>query len=309
MYSAFFGMSEEPFKLTPDPRFLHLAQPHRDALTALVEGVLLRKGSIMVTGPVGTGKTTLLHTALQFISSAAFGKTPIATAFLVNPRLTRDEFFESLLDEFEVSCSSTSKPRRLAALYAMLLEKQRQGGTSVLVVDEAHLLSIELFEEIRLLNNTDTYREKLLQVVLAGQPEMTTILDRPELAALKQRIASRCALRSLSLLETRAYINDRMRAAGLKGPSPFNGPVYDEIYAYTAGVPRLINLVCESCMVMGFMTKRSDLGVDIVEEAATSLGLKRSVPELSVPAGVAAGKGAPGTTEFPAGMFKQRRGN
>jgi general secretion pathway protein A len=302
-------MSEEPFKLTPDPRFLHLAQPHRDALTALVEGVLLRKGFIMVTGPVGTGKTTLLHTALQFISSAAFGKTPIATAFLVNPRLTRDEFFESLLDEFEVSCSSTSKPRRLAALYAMLLEKQRQGGTSVLVVDEAHLLSVELFEEIRLLNNTDTYREKLLQVVLAGQPEMTSILDRPELAALKQRIASRCALRSLSLLETRAYINDRMRAAGLKGPSPFNGPVYDEIYAYTAGVPRLINLVCESCMVMGFMTKRSDLGVDIVEDAATSLGLKRSVPELSVPAGVGAGKGAPGTTEFPAGMFKQRRGN
>jgi general secretion pathway protein A len=308
LYSAFFGMSEEPFKLTPDPRFLHLAQPHRDALTALVEGVLLRKGFIMVTGPVGTGKTTLLHTALQFISSASFGKTPIATAFLVNPRLTRDEFFESLLDEFEVSCTSTSKPRRLAALYAMLLEKQRQGGTSVLVVDEAHLLSIELFEEIRLLNNTDTYREKLLQVVLAGQPEMISILDRPELAALKQRIASRCHLRSLSPAETRAYISDRMRAAGLKGPSPFNGPVYDDIHAYTAGVPRLINLVCESCLVMGFMSKRSEIGADIVEEAANSLGLTRST-ELSVPAGMAAGKAAPSAGDFPAGMFKQRRGN
>jgi len=269
-------MHEEPFRLTPDPRFFHFADHYRDVLLKVVQGVLLRRGFTAVTGPVGIGKTTLLHAALQLISSTSFEKRPIATAFLVNPRLTRDEFFETLLDEFEISCSSTSKPRRLATLHAMFLEKQRRGGTSVLIVDEAHLLSVELFEEIRLLSNVDTYSEKLLQVVLAGQTEMMFKLDRPELRALKQRIAGHCHLRALSLAETRAYASDRMKAAGLRGPSPFQRPAFDEIYRYTSGIPRLINLLCESCLIIGFSIKQREIGMDIVEEAATSLNLNRS---------------------------------
>lgn len=276
MYSSFFGMSEEAFRLTPDPRFFHFADHYRDVLLKVVRGVLLRRGFIAVTGPVGIGKTTLLHAALQLISSTSFEKKPIATAFVVNPKLTRDEFFETLLDEFELSCASTTKPRRLAQLQAMFLEKQRRGGTSVLIIDEAHLLSVELFEEIRLLSNIDTYTEKLLQVVFAGQTEMMFKLDRPELRALKQRIACHCHVRSLSLSETRAYVSDRMKAAGLRGPSPFSRPTVDEIFRYTSGVPRLVNLICESCLIIGFSTKRREIGPDIVEDAAASLGLNRA---------------------------------
>lgn len=276
MYTDFFGMSEEPFRLTPDPRFFHFADHYRDVLLKVVQSVLLRRGFIAVTGPVGIGKTTLLHAALQLISSASFDKKPIATALLVNPKLTRDEFFEALLDEFEIPCSSTSKPRRLAALHSMFLERQRRGGTSVLIVDESHLLTVELFEEIRLLSNVDTYSEKLIQIVFAGQTEMMFKLDRPELRALKQRIATHCHLRSLSQAETRAYISDRMKAAGLRTPLPFTRQALEEIYRFTSGIPRLINLICESCLLVAFTTKRREIAGDIVEEAATSLHLNRS---------------------------------
>lgn len=298
MYTEFFGMSEEPFRLTPDPRFFHFADHYRDVLLKVVQGVLLRRGFIAVTGPVGIGKTTLLHAALQLVTSTSFEKRPIATALLVNPKLTRDEFFEALLDEFEISCASTSKPRRLAALHAMLLDRQRRGGTSVLIVDEAHLLTVELFEEIRLLSNVDTYSEKLLQVVFAGQTEMMFKLDRPELRALKQRIASHCHLRSLSLAEMRAYISDRMKAGGLRGPLPFTRQALEEIYRYSSGIPRVINLICETSLLIGFSTKRREIAVDIVEEAAASLHLNRSTT-LELPVTPASSAPAPEEAEDP----------
>ena len=282
MYLPFYDLQEEPFRLTPDPRFLHLAEPHRVALTALVQGVVLRKGFVMVTGPVGTGKTTLLHAALQILSDKSFANTVIRSAFLIHPTLSRDEFLEALLEEFEIPCASTSKPRRLTALHQLLLDAQRRGGTAVLLIDEAHLLSTDLLEEIRLLSNTDTYREKLLQIILSGQPELLTLLARPELNALRQRIASRCQLRALSLPEMRAYVAERLHAAGLRGPSPFPGPALEAIYHYTQAVPRLINLVCDSCLEIGFNTKRRLIEPDIVEEAAAALGL----PETALAAPV-----------------------
>jgi general secretion pathway protein A len=311
MYNAFFEMNEEPFRLTPDPRFFHFADHYRDVLLKVVQGVLLRRGFIAVTGPVGIGKTTLLHAALQLISGTSFEKRPIATAFVVNPKLTRDEFFETLMDEFELSCASTSKPRRLAQLHAMFLEKQRRGGTSVLIIDEAHLLSVELFEEIRLLSNVDTYTEKLLQVVFAGQTEMMFKLDRPELRALKQRIACHCHIRSLSLAETRAYVSDRMKAAGLRGPSPFSRSAVEEIFRYTSGIPRLINLICESCLIIGFSTKRKEIGLDIVEDAASSLSLNRvTTLELPVtPAERVVTADSEPASELPMEGLNQRRTN
>jgi general secretion pathway protein A len=277
MNFSFFGLREAPFSLTPDPRFLHLAEPHRAALANLLQGVVCRKGFMVVTGPVGTGKTTLMHACLRILTEKFFAEKPILSAFLVNPTLTREEFLESLLVDFEVDCPSTSKPRRLVALLQAFLEAQRRGGTSVLVIDEAHLLSLELLEEIRLLSNMDTYREKLLQVILCGQSELSTMLAKPELRALQQRIASRGQLRALSLPETRAYLAERLHAAGLQGSSPFLGPSVTEIYNYTGGVPRLVNLICEASLWIGWNTQTRQLEPYIIQEAAASVGLVEAI--------------------------------
>jgi len=262
MYLSYFKLQQEPFRLTPDPKFLHLAEPHRNVLTALLQGVVYRKGFIVASGPIGTGKTTLIHTALQMLNLKFFPGGKLLSAFLVNPTVTREEFLEYLLQEFEISCSTTSKPRRLLALYEAFLAKRRAGGTSVLFV-----------EEIRLLSNADTYKEKLLQIVLVGQPELLPLLLRPEMAALQQRIASRCKLRTLSLPETRAYIAERLLSAGLKTGSPFSSRALEEVYRFSHGVPRLINLICDNSMTITCETRRAQVEADVVLAAAENIGL------------------------------------
>jgi general secretion pathway protein A len=279
MYLSFFGFKDEPFRLTPDPRYLHLSEPHQAALTAVLEGIFYRKGLVMLTGPIGTGKTTLVHTALQLISDR---KMPIKSALLFNPVLSRDEFLEMMLEEFEVRCASTSKPRRLAALHQMLLDTQRARGTAVLFVDEAHLLSPELLEEIRLLGNADTHDGKLLQIVLSGQPELLTIMQRKELSALQQRIAARANLRPLTMPETRLYVAERLQAAGLQGSSPFPPDTLESLHRFSGGVPRLINLIGDGCLVRGFRIQRSTIQPDTVEDVAASLGVGLpTVPALA----------------------------
>jgi general secretion pathway protein A len=280
VYLAYYELKEEPFRLTPDPHFLHLSEPHQTALTTLLEGILYRKGLVMITGPIGTGKTTLVNTALKMLNDVSKQKMPIKSALMFNPTLTRDEFLEMMLEDFEVSCTSTSKPKRLMALNQMLLDAQRQGGTAVLFIDEAHLLSSELLEEIRLLGNADTHREKLLQIVLSGQPELTTMMSRRELSALQQRIAARANLRPLSLAETRSYIAERLHLAGLQNGSLFSPEALAQILRYSTGVPRLINLICDACLMLGFKTQRKVIQPDVVEEAAVSLGLIAPTVEL-----------------------------
>src|SRR5690349_3287776 len=270
MYLSFYGFTDEPFRLTPDPRFLHLSEPHQAALTAVLEGIFYRKGLVMLTGPIGTGKTTLVHSALQIIIDR---KMPIKSALLFNPVLSRDEFLEMMLEEFEVRCSSTSKPRRLAALHQMLLDTQRARGTAVLFVDEAHLLSSELLEEIRLLGNADTHEGKLLQIVLSGQPELLTIMQRKELSALQQRIAARANLRPLTVPETKTYVGERLNAAGLQGSSPFPAHTIEAIHGLSGGVPRLINLICDGCLVVGFRKQRAVIQPGMGGEVAASLSL------------------------------------
>src|SRR5579884_1944518 len=267
MYVSFFQLKDEPFRLTPDPRYLHLSEPHQAALTVLLEGILYRRGLVMITGPIGTGKTTLVHAALQVFVDK---KMPVESALLFNPTL--------MLEEFEVKCTSTSKPQRLKALHEMLLRTQRQGGTAVLFIDEAHLLSSELLEEIRLLGNADMHQEKLLQIVLSGQPELTQIMNRPELSALQQRIAGRAQLRPLSAPETRVYIAERLVSAGLQGNSPFSGTIPEVIHSVTKGVPRLVNLVCDGCLALGYRTQRRVIQEDMVEEVATMLNLTLPAP-------------------------------
>jgi general secretion pathway protein A len=273
MYASFYKLTEQPFELTPDPRFLHLSQSHWQALTTLVQGILLRKGIAVLTGPIGTGKTTLLFTMLQALSNPTIQPMPIATALLVNPTLTREEFLEAVLTEFEVQTTATSKVRQLAALQEMLLDRQGRGGTAVLVVDEAHLLSAELLEEIRLLSNMDTFDRKLLQVVLSGQPELLLKLDHPRLAALRQRVAMFHRLRPLTLPETSAYIAERLFAAGLRGPSPLASNAVELVFEYSRGVPRVINLLCDACFTQGFRTQSAQIGRTLVRDCAASLGL------------------------------------
>jgi general secretion pathway protein A len=275
MYTKFFGLKEEPFLLTPDPRFLHLAQPHREALTSLLESMLMRRGIMLFTGPVGTGKTTLLHAALRILSEKPEMQKRIRSAFIVIPTLSSDEFLEALLDEFEVPSAGKSKPARLQALHRMLLETHRENGLATLFIDEAHLLTNELLEEVRLLSNVDTYGGKLLQIILCGQPELLTALRTKEMAALRQRIAGRSSLRSLTQVETHDYINERLHIAGLIDSTSFTPPAVESIYFVSQGVPRVINLICDGCLRLGARTGQKHIRPNMVEEVAESMELNQ----------------------------------
>jgi general secretion pathway protein A len=274
MITTYFNLKDEPFRLTPDPRFLHLASTHGEVLTAVVQAILRRKGFMVVSGPIGAGKTTLLHAALQIVSQKSVSGAPIMSAFIVNPLLAPDEFLETLLLDFEISCPSTSKPARLNALHRAFIETQRRGGTSVLLVDEAHLLSLELFEEIRLLTNVETYHEKLLQVVLCGQPELLPVLQLPRLRSLQQRVAVSCELQPLTFPETQCYIAERLRKAGLQGTTPFAAASVKRIHEFSGGIPRLINLLCDGCLVAAYARRQKQIDVAIVEEAEGRLDVK-----------------------------------
>ena len=277
MYTAFYGLTDEPFRLTPDPRFLHLADFYRDVAVTLFNSIGHRKGFAVLTGPVGTGKTTLLHACLHVFYTKIKDRR-IESALLVNPMLSRDEFLESVLDEFEIKAEGSSKPARLSALHKYLLEIQADKGVAVLIVDEAHLLSPELLEEIRLLSNLDHAQGKLLQVVLSGQPELEALLSQPSSMALRHRVATWMSLRSLAPSEVRAYISQRLHTAGLTGPSPFSGAAIDAVIRYSGGTPRTINLICDQALTLGATTRVKLIGADLVEEAAHRL---RLVPEIT----------------------------
>jgi len=271
MYSAFYGLKQEPFRLTPDPRFLHLAEPHRNTLRAMVEGVAGRKGLQISVGPIGTGKTTLLYCLQHILSHESSQQRPLRSAFVVNPTLTHEELFEALFDELEIQSPATTKPARLRALHDLLLASHKRNGSVVLIIDEAHLLSPALIEEIRLLLNLDNYPENVLQVILCGQPELLPLLMKPALSALKQRISVVTKLRALTLVETRAYIAERLHIAGLRGESPFSTGALEEIFQRTNGVPRLINSVCDHTLSLGQRRQTKKIEADLVVEGAEEL--------------------------------------
>src|SRR5437899_254099 len=180
MYSAYYGLKQEPFRLSPDPKFLHLAEPHRNTLTAMVEGIARRKGLQVSIGPIGTGKTTLLYSLQHILARDVKAGRLIRSAFVVNPTLSRTELFETLFDELELTFDSSSKPARLRALHELLLQTHQHNGVVVIIVDEAHLLPPELLEEIRLMLNLDSYAVGILQILLCGQPEIVPLFMRPE---------------------------------------------------------------------------------------------------------------------------------
>lgn len=275
MHLEFYKLKRDPFLLTPDPGFLHFAEPHRKALLAMSRAVVERKGFMVLTGAAGTGKTTLLNLALCWFSRVQ----AMSSALIVNPLLNREELLETILDEFEIPAGATTKPQRLHALHSHLLKVKNSGGTCILIIDEAHLLTPELLEEIRLLNNMDTFQGKLLQVIFSGQPELASVLLDPRLKALCQRIAVLAQLRPLTLEETIEYIRERLRAAGLPESSIFTPQAAAAILRCTGGVPRLINVLCDACLRAGAATQTSTIETTLVVEAASKLAVLKSTAE------------------------------
>ena len=209
-YLEHFGLRQQPFTLTTDPKFIYLANTHRDALVSMLRVAVLRKGFMVLTGDVGMGKTMVLHSALYLMQQK---HSRFQSALIAMPTLSREEMLEYILEDLQIPCPSESKVRRLNALRDRLLETHRAGGTTILMVDEAHLLKPELIEELRLIAGIDAHDEKIIQMVLCGQPELHQLLDVSQLAAMKQRVSVWQTLKPLSLTETSAYISGRLKAA------------------------------------------------------------------------------------------------
>jgi general secretion pathway protein A len=261
MYLTFYGLSEKPFNTTPDPKFLYLTPGHREALAQLLYGVHENKGFIVLTGEVGTGKTTLLQALLQRLD----GDT--AVAFIFNSTLSFDGIFEYMLEDFGIAKTAASQAQRQVALNNFLIERRRAGQNTVLILDEAQNLDPPTLEKIRLLSNFETPREKLLQILLVGQPELEAKLQLPELRQLRQRIGLRCRIPVLTPQETSDYIRTRLRLAGARDPGLFTDRTIARISEYAGGIPRVINIVCDHCLLYGYADQKQKIHCDIVDQA------------------------------------------
>src|SRR5262245_3341645 len=269
MYHGFYGLTELPFELTPNPRFLFLTARHREALSNLHYALAAGKGLTLLVGEAGTGKTTLLQTV--FTSDEC---RHVRWVCLNNPLLTRDEFVRALAARFGLhGRASESKSAFLDELEAALYERRARGERSVLVVDEAQSLSAELLEEIRLLANIETASEKLLLVMLAGQPELSSRLNDPALRQLKQRIALRCEIAPFDLAETAAYIDSRVRTAGGESSRLFTRAAVRAVPEYARGIPRTINVICDTALVGGFAAGRQPVDRHIVLDVTADFDL------------------------------------
>jgi general secretion pathway protein A len=269
MYNAYFGLSAQPFSLSPDPSFFYRSEQHEEALANLIYGVQSRKGFVVLTGEVGTGKTTMLECLRDFLDSQR-----IEFAFIFNSRITPDQFFEMIAYDLDLQCPRTSKTEVLFALNALVVQQADQGRTTVLIVDEAHNLEWEVLEEIRLLGNMENRRGKLIQVILAGQPELDRKLDAPNLRQLKQRIVLRCNLDPFSETDTAEYINSRMEKAGMVNQMVFPPELMAEIHARSQGIPRVINAICDNLLLTCFALEGKTATVDMLDEVSRDMRLE-----------------------------------
>jgi len=265
MYRKFYGLTEKPFEITPDPRFLYLSENHKEALAHLTYAVKERKGFTVITGEVGTGKTTLIQTLLSRLD----GNT--RTAYLFNPKLGATDFLHYICEDLGLKGQKRSKGRYIAALHNFLMSCYARNENVVLIIDEAHTLDPELLEEVRLLTNLETPKSKLLQVILMGQPELNDTLNRPEFRQLKQRVSLRYHMQPLDKEETREYIKKRMRMAGAFDHDVFTPKAFKEIYEYSRGIPRLINIVCDNALLTGYAADQKVIGKSIVHEVINHL--------------------------------------
>jgi general secretion pathway protein A len=268
MYKSFYKLQSSPFGTSPDPRFLYMMPHTREALACLEYGISARKGFTVLTGEVGTGKTTLLRRALS-----SFTNRRVSTAFVFNPRLDTLDFLEFVLADFGIPVAARTKSGMLLQLNRWLIERFRMEETCVVVVDEAQNLSWELLEEIRLLTNLETSSEKLLQIVLSGQPELEEKLRHPSVRQLRQRVSLWCRTQSLTEAQTQAYVAERLRIAGASSPL-FTAEALSLIHRYSRGIPRVINLLCEHSLIVGYVEQVRQITPAIVEGVAIELELE-----------------------------------
>src|SRR5687768_10332476 len=243
VYEQFYGLKRSPFALTPDPSLLFMTSVHREASAGLAYSILSKKGFTVLTGEAGTGKTTLLHSVIRSIP-----KEKMCFSFVLNPSLAKEEFLEWALADFGLPRGLT-KAERLMRLETFLLEVHKAGKVAVLFIDEAHRLSVDTLEEIRLLTNFETEQEKLLQIVLVGQDELEDMLDRRELRQLKQRVGAWLRVRPLAMQQVGTYISHRWTRVGDR-PSPFSAAAVSLIGELSAGVPRIINSICDNALLL-----------------------------------------------------------
>jgi general secretion pathway protein A len=271
MYLEFYRLKEMPFGLTPDPRYIFKTESHLEVLATVKYGVEQSKGLIVVTGEVGCGKTTILRAALQ-----SFGEEVLAV-YIFNPFLTSAEFFEQLTMEMELRVpKNVSKPELLAAMAHILSWRHSQGLRTVLIVDEAHGLPPVLLEEIRLLMNFETNSEKLLQVILSGQPEFDEVLNHQNLRQLKQRVSLRGSIKPLSVFEINKYIRFRLKQAGAENVNLFDNGAVRLIGHVSQGIPRVINNICDNALLYGYASASEVITRDIIGEVITALSLAPS---------------------------------
>ena len=281
MYKEFYGLRANPFNVNPDPRYLFLTRHTEEALACLTYGIQSRKGFVLLTGEVGTGKTTLINKLLEWLRLQQ-----VATAFIFNSRLNVPQFLDYTMSDFGIPCDSRAKSQILLRLYNWLLDRYRAGETAVLIVDEAQNLSDEVLEEIRMLTNLETFTEKLLQIVLVGQPELEQKLKQPQLRQLRQRLTLRAKTHPLTLDETKAYVQQRLRIAGSNGQSIFEPDAVASIHRYAMGIPRVINLLCEHCLVSAFVDQQKIISPTVVDSVARDfdLGDNTTSAAMTVPA-------------------------
>ena len=291
MYAQFFGLSQEPFSIAPDPRYLFMSERHREALAHLLYGVGGGGGFVLLSGEIGTGKTTVCRAFLEQMPGNC------NVAYIFNPKLTAQELLRSVCDEFRVPYSAAepsgapSAKDYVDALNGFLLQAHADGRNSVLIIDEAQMLSADVLEQLRLLTNLETNERKLLQIMLIGQPELRTMLAQPELEQLSQRVIARFHLDALSLAETQQYIQHRLSVAGLKGAMPFDRKALARIHQLTGGVPRRINLLCDRAMLGAYALGTATIDRRIVDKAAGEVFESASFAQR--------GGAGPGTVRWP----------
>ncbi|HEY0847495.1 MAG TPA: AAA family ATPase, partial [Noviherbaspirillum sp.] len=277
MYTQFFRLSHAPFSISPDPRYLFMSERHREALAHLLYGIDSGGGLVLLTGDIGTGKTTICRCFLEQVPANC------NVAYIFNPKLTVIELLQSICEEFHVDIDrerAASVKEYIDALNRYLLEAHAAGRNNVLVIDEAQNLSADVLEQLRLLTNLETSERKLLQIILIGQPELRTMLSRPDLEQLAQRVIAHYHLTALSEDETASYIQHRLATAGLTTASPFQQPLMKQIHRLSRGVPRRINLLCDRAMLGAYAKGMHEIDRGTIEEAARELFINRQAPSV-----------------------------
>lgn len=269
MYETYYGLKENPFSVTPDPKYIYLGENHQEALAHLLYGARERKGFVVITGEVGSGKTTLIHYLLNRMN----GNGRTKTAYLFNPKLNANDFIQYILKDLGVETNGRTKSANLYSLYQYLLKAYQSNEKVILIVDEAQGLDPEVLEEIRLLSNFETSKSKLLQIILVGQPELKKTLSQFNLRQLRQRINMRYHLKPLSRKETKEYIEKRLKTAGAKGRL-FTEKAIKVIYRRSKGTPRIINILCDNALLNGYALDQKSVDDRSVKEAAKDLNLR-----------------------------------